>query len=59
MNGTPYISDAINAVIKRIVKGRNAKEVERAKAERREPELIPNFTAHIMRHTFCTRMCEK
>lgn len=58
MNGTPYISDAINAVIKRIVKGRNAKEVERAKAEHREPELIPNFTAHIMRHTFCTRMCE-
>ena len=58
MNGKPYISDAINAVIKRIVKGRNVKEIEIAETEHREPELIPEFTAHIMRHTFCTRMCE-
>ncbi|MCI8957363.1 MAG: site-specific integrase [Eubacterium sp.] len=58
MNGTPYISDAINSVIKRIVKRINEREIEVAVAERREPELLPEFSAHIMRHTFCTRLCE-
>ena len=29
-----------------------------AKAEKREPELIPSFSAHSLRHTFCTRFCE-
>lgn len=36
----------------------NAKEGEDAKAERREPELLPHFSCHHLRHTFCTRFCE-
>lgn len=36
----------------------NAKEEEDAKAERREPELLPHFSCHHLRHTFCTRFCE-
>ena len=24
----------------------------------RKPELLPHFTAHCLRHTFCTRLCE-
>ncbi len=26
--------------------------------EDREPELLPNITAHVLRHTVCTRMAE-
>ena len=35
-----------------------AKEKEEAKAEGREPELLPHFSCHHLRHTFCTRFCE-
>ena len=31
---------------------------EDAKAEGREPELLPHFSCHHLRHTFCTRFCE-
>lgn len=34
------------------------KKKEKAKTEKREPNLIPQFTAHQLRHTFCTRFCE-
>ena len=39
-------------------KAYNDMEGKRAKAEKREPELIPSFSAHNLRHTFCTRFCE-
>lgn len=29
-----------------------------AEAEKREPLYLPKFSAHILRHTFCTRLCE-
>ena len=32
--------------------------MERAAKERREPILIPHFSCHSLRHTFCTRFCE-
>jgi integrase len=34
------------------------KEAMRAEKEKREPCLIPKISAHILRHTFCTLMCE-
>lgn len=36
----------------------NKTEVERAKKEHRKAELLPKFSAHVMRHTACTRMAE-
>lgn len=48
----------INKVIVRIVTDYNAEETELAKAQHREPELLPHFSAHNLRHTFCTRLCE-
>ena len=36
----------------------NKVEVERAKKEHRKAELLPKFSAHVMRHTACTRMAE-
>ncbi|MBO4618285.1 MAG: site-specific integrase [Lachnospiraceae bacterium] len=49
---------AVNNAIHRIVRIHNEEEEKKAKAEGREPILIPQFSAHQLRHTFCTRFCE-
>ena len=33
-------------------------ELKKAKREGREPVILPVFSCHIFRHTFCTRFCE-
>lgn len=48
----------ITRAIKRIITAYNDKETAAAEAENREPLLLPHFTAHQLRHTFCTRFCE-
>ena len=48
----------INAAIKRIYESHNAREIIDAKRESREPVMIPHFSAHHLRHTFCSRLCE-
>lgn len=49
---------SVNTAIARIIKACNAKEIEDARSEGREPELLPHFSCHNLRHTFCTRFCE-
>lgn len=56
--GKPHTETGVNAIITRIVKNCNEQEIARAKKEHREPVLLPNFSPHILRHTFCTRFCE-
>ena len=53
-----YSPHSINRVIARIIALHNELETEKAKAENREPELLPHFSVHNLRHTFCTRFCE-
>lgn len=48
----------VNRAIKRIVRDYNREEVKLAEAESRQPLLIRDFSAHNLRHTFCTRFCE-
>ena len=48
----------VNNAIHRIVDIHNEEEEKKASEEGREPLLIPQFTAHQLRHTFCTRFCE-
>lgn len=48
----------INRAIERVYKAYNAEEMERAVREKRAARLIRHFTAHNLRHTFCTRFCE-
>lgn len=48
----------VNRALDRITKACNEKEKENAKVEKREPELLPHFSCHHLRHTFCTRFCE-
>lgn len=57
-NGSVSNPSAVNRAIKRIVSSYNAEEIVSAKRERREPLILPNFSCHHLRHTFCTRLCE-
>lgn len=49
---------SVNRTIKRIIQSYNAEEVIQAKRERRQPLILPDFSCHHLRHTFCTRLCE-
>ncbi|MCD7712715.1 MAG: tyrosine-type recombinase/integrase [Firmicutes bacterium] len=50
---------SINRAIKRIVADYNVGEEVNAKKEHREAVMLPDFSAHHLRHTFCTRLCEQ
>jgi integrase len=56
--GTVFKEKSINDAIERIYKAYNASEKETAKKEGREAFLLPHFTCHQLRHTFCTRLVE-
>ena len=56
--GTLHSPSSINREIKRMVDDHNASEEVKASREHREPVLIPKFSCHITRHTFCSRLCE-
>ncbi len=57
-NGSAPNPQTVNRTIKRIISSYNADEVVRAKRQRREPIMLPDFSCHHLRHTFCTRLCE-
>lgn len=57
-NGNVYNPSSVNRTIIRIVKAYNCEERDRAEQEGREPLLLPHFSAHSLRHTFCCRLCE-
>jgi integrase len=57
--GNIHNPQTVNRTIKRILENYNAEEVINAKKERRQPVIIPHFSCHHLRHTFCTRFCEK
>ena len=56
--GTVYSPHSINRAIARIISLYNSQENESALKEKRKPELLPHFSVHNLRHTFCTRFCE-
>ena len=47
-----------NRAIARIIRDYNEAESTFAERDQRSPILIPHFTVHNLRHTFCTRFCE-
>ena len=57
--GNIHNPQTVNRTIKRILENYNAEEVINAKKEKRQPVIIPKFSCHHLRHTFCTRFCEK
>lgn len=57
-DGEIHNPSSINKEIKRIVDDHNSSEVVKAARENRKPVVIPYFSCHITRHTFCARLCE-
>lgn len=56
--GDVFQPGTINQAIKRICSDYNSEETAKAEKEKREPILLPHFSVHNLRHTFCTRFCE-
>ena len=56
--GKSILPMTVNRAIKRIIRDHNIKENTRAEEEKSEPLLLPHFSLHHLRHTFCTRFCE-
>lgn len=56
--GGTVTGSSVNRAITEIIRAYNEMENEKAKDEDREPLLLPHFSAHSLRHTFCTRFCE-
>lgn len=57
--GQVYTNAFLYDSIQGIVESYNREEFARANKENRQPEYMPKISAHIFRHTFCTRMCEQ
>lgn len=51
-------SKNVNRTIKRIVNHYNQEEELKAKKEKREALILPYFSCHVLRHTFCSRCAE-
>ena len=49
----------LNRALDRIIRDYNDEEKVKARQERCKPVLLPHFSAHHLRHTFCTRFCEE
>ena len=41
-----------------MIENYNTEERKKARRDKRKPELLPNFSYHNLKHTFCTRCCE-
>lgn len=57
-HGMPILPFNFNDMLKNVVNAYNKKEIQQASKECREPILLPHISAHILRHTACTRMAE-
>ena len=57
-NRTVHNPSDLNRMFERMRCNYNKKEQETAARENREAVLLPHFSAHNLRHTFCTRFCE-
>ncbi|HCJ08768.1 MAG TPA: recombinase XerD [Lachnospiraceae bacterium] len=56
--GSLHKGQTVNKAIKRICEAYNSEAIEKAKKNHNEPVLLPDFSAHHLRHTFATRLCE-
>lgn len=58
-NGQVYTCNRLDTALRVIVQSYNKHEKVIATLEEREPLLLPHITNHVLRHTFCTRLCER
>ncbi len=58
-NGKVFLPASLYTTIQRLVSSHNVEEERKAVEDGIEPVYLPHFSAHNLRHTFCTRMCEQ
>ena len=58
-NGTAYTCSRLDEALTKIVRDYNKQEEVVAAHEKREPLYLPHISNHMLRHTFCTRLCER
>ena len=56
--GNQLAPQVLDSALRNIIKAYNKKELKQADKEHGEPFLLPHISAHILRHTFCTRAAE-
>lgn len=57
--GRPLMPSAVNNILYNIVDAYNKEEVAKAKKEHRKALLLPQISAHNLRHTACTNMAKR
>lgn len=57
--GRPLMPSAVNNALYNIIAAYNNNEEIMAKAEHREPNLLPKFSVHCLRHTACSNMARQ
>ena len=58
-NGNVYTSERLDKALSDIVNAYNKQEEAIAEKEERDPFYLPHISNHMLRHTFCTRLCER
>lgn len=56
--GSVFLEANINKTLQRIIKAHNETNIYKSYRTNQEPFLLPHFSPHSLRHTFCTRLCE-
>ncbi len=56
--GKPYTVTSINSMLDNVIKAYNNLDKAHARHTHAEPEPLPHISAHILRHTACTRLAE-
>ena len=54
----PHNPTTANKKLKKMIKAFNNLETTAAAIEKRDPILLPHISNHVLRHTFCSRLCE-
>ena len=57
--GNVYSSIRLDYALKTIVEAHNKQEEAIAAVENRHPFYLPHISNHMLRHTFCSRLCER
>ena len=57
-NGTVTLPIEVNRAIHSLIDDYNEEEKANARKEGRNALILPRISAHHLRHTFCTRLCE-
>lgn len=56
--GNILLQHDLDRALDRIIDAYNDNELHNAALDKREAMLLPHFTCHSLRHTFCARLCE-